>query len=125
MQPTKLTEAFIRDLPYKASDYQVRDTVIKGLMISVYKQSRSYKVQGDLWVGERGRRRKAKTVRHTLGTTTELSLDDARTRAMQVIAQIKLGIDSNAPTALPGAETWTVEQMFEEYAADLRRPRMC
>jgi hypothetical protein len=44
-------------------------------------------VQRDLWVSERRRRRKAKTVRHTLGTTQELSLDDAR--AMQVIAQIK------------------------------------
>ena len=69
MQPTKLTEAFIRSLAYKDPSYLVRDTIIKGLMIAVNKQSKPYKVQRDLWVGERGRRRKAKTVRHTLGTT--------------------------------------------------------
>jgi len=66
-------------------------------MIPVNKQSKSYKVQRNLWVGVRGRRRKAKTVRHTLGTTVELSPDDARTRAMEVIAQIKQGNDPDAP----------------------------
>ncbi|MCI0452294.1 MAG: integrase arm-type DNA-binding domain-containing protein [Candidatus Latescibacteria bacterium] len=120
MPSTKLTEAFIRDLTYKDSDYLVRDTTIKGFMIAVNKRSKSYKVQRDLWVGERGRRRKTKTVRHTLGTTQELSLDEARTRAMQVIAQIKHGVDPNVPAAASGAETWTVEQLFEEYADDLR-----
>ena len=120
MQPTKLTEAFIRNLPHKDSDYLVRDTMIKGFMVAVNKKSKSYKVQRDLWIGQRGRRRKVKTVRHTLGTTLELSLDDARTRAMEVISQIKQGIDPNGSMAAPGAEIWTVEQMFEEYGVDLR-----
>ena len=48
------------------------------------KHCKSYNVQRDLWTGDRGRRRKAKTVRHTLGTTQELTLDDARTRAMEL-----------------------------------------
>ena len=120
MQPTKLTEAFIRDLPYKESDYQVRDTMIRGFMIAVNKKSKSYKVQRDLWVGERGRRRMAKTVRKTLGTTVERRLDDARTHAMQVIARIKQGEDPNAPARPARSATWTVERMFEEYADDLR-----
>jgi hypothetical protein len=55
-------------------------------MVAVNKSSKSYKVQRDLWTGQRGRRRKVKTVRRTLGTTQELTLDDARTRAMQVIS---------------------------------------
>ncbi len=63
MQPTKLTEAFIRNLTYKDSSYLVRDAIIKGLMIAGNKQSKSYKVQRDLWVGVRGRRRKVRTVR--------------------------------------------------------------
>ncbi len=99
--PTKLTEAFIRNLTCEDKPLVVRDTMIKGLMIAVNKHSKSYKVQRGLWVGQRGRRRKAKTVRRTLGTTIELTLDDARTRAMEVIAQIKQGVDPNAPT-IPG-----------------------
>ena len=79
MRPTKLTEAFIRGKPVVA-----RDTIVKGLMVAVNKQSNSYKVQRDRWVGQRGRRRKVKTVWHTLGTTLDLSLDDARRRAMVV-----------------------------------------
>ena len=121
IQPTKLTEAFIRNLTCEDKPFLIRDTMIKGLMIAVNKHSKSYKVQRDLWVGQRGRRRKAKTVRHTLGTTLELTLDDARTRAMEVIAQIKQGEDPNAPTgATSCAEMWTVQQMFDEYAEDLR-----
>ncbi|MDH4037165.1 MAG: tyrosine-type recombinase/integrase [Candidatus Krumholzibacteria bacterium] len=120
MQPTRLTEAFIRQLAYEDKPVVVRDTIVKGLMVAVNKHSKSYKVQRDLWVGQRGRRRKTKTVRHTLGTTLELTLDDARTRAMEVITQIKRGVDPNASDVEPGAETWTVERMFEEYMADLR-----
>jgi hypothetical protein len=92
MQPTKLTEAFIRNLTYKDSDYLVGDTIIKGFMIAANKQSKSCNVQCDLWIGERGRGRKAKPVHLTLGTTLELSLDDARTRAMEVISQITQGM---------------------------------
>jgi integrase len=120
MQPTKLTEAFIRQLAYIDKPFVVRDTTVKGLMVAVNKHTKSYKVQRDLWVGQRGRRRKAKTVRHTLGTTIELTLDDARTLAMEVISQIKRGVDPNAEIVAPGAETWTVERMFEEYMEDLR-----
>jgi hypothetical protein len=119
--PSKLTEAFIRNLTFEDKPYVVRDTIIKGLMIAVNKHGKSYKVQRDLWVGQRGRRRKVKTVRHTLGTTLELPLDEARTRAMEVIAQIKKGVDPNAPDdTTPSADMWTVQQMFDEYAEDLR-----
>jgi hypothetical protein len=71
-------------------------------------------------VGQRGRRRKVKTVRHTLGTTIELTLEDARTLAMEVVAQIRRGGNPNAAIATPGAQMWTVERMCEEYMNDLR-----
>lgn len=121
MQPTKLTEAVVRQLAFEGKPVVIRDTIVKGLMVAVNKHSKSYKVQRDLWVGQRGRRRKAKTVRHTLGTTLDLSLDDARTRAMEIITQVKRGVDPNAKDVAPGAETWTVERMFDEYMADLRK----
>ena len=51
MQPTKLTEAFIRQLAFEGKPVVVRDTIVKGLMVAVNKQSKSFKVQRDLWVG--------------------------------------------------------------------------
>ena len=93
--PTKLTEAFIRGLPHEETSYVVRDTKVTGLLVAVNKTSKSYKVQRDLWRGQRGRRTLVKTVRHTLGTTDELTLEQARLKAEDVIRQIKLGIDPN------------------------------
>jgi integrase len=120
MSPRRLTEGFINDLKYTHKPIVVRDVAVKGLLVAVHKHTKSYKIQRDLWVGERGRRRKVKTVRCTLGTTEVLTLDDARTRAMQVIAKIKQGVDPNAPLRPLCASTWTVERMFEEYVQDLR-----
>jgi integrase len=120
MQPTKLSEALIKRLAADAKPLLVRDTMVKGLMVAVNKRTVSFKVQRDLWVGERGRRRKAKTVRHTLGNADKMSLDEARTRAMQVIAQIKDGMDPNAKPNTARPEGWTVERMFAEYADDMR-----
>ncbi len=68
MPPTKLTEAFIRRLVYEDKPIVVRDTTVTGLMVAVHKHTKSYKVQRDLWVGERGRRRKAKTVTAITGS---------------------------------------------------------
>jgi len=118
--PRKLTETFISRLPFEGKAYAVRDTHTTGLMVAVNKASKSYKVQRDLWRGQRGRRRLVKTVRHTLGTTDELTLDEARTRAQEVIAQIKRGVDPNAPGAGAGAEVWTVGRLWDEYEADMR-----
>lgn len=44
MQPTKLTEAFIGQLSYEDTPVVVRDTIVKGLMAAVNKQSKSFKV---------------------------------------------------------------------------------
>lgn len=120
MPPRKLTAAFVRSLAHKGKSFHVRDTELKGFMIAVNKHCKSYKVQRDLWVGQRGRRRKAKTVRHTLGTTDQMTLQEARLKASEVIIQIKNGVDPNANGDAQGADTWTVERMFDEYAADMR-----
>ena len=77
----------------------VRDTKVTGFMLAVNKKSKSYKVQRDLWRGQRGRRQLIKTVRHTIGTTEELSLEDARMKAEDIIRQIRLGVDPNEPLA--------------------------
>ena len=119
-EPRRLTEAFINKLSF-GEPRVVRDTKVTGLMICVNKNSKSYKVQRDLWRGQRGRRTLIKTVRHTLGTTDELTLERARLRAEDVIRKIKLGIDPNDQESDTAAECWTVARLFEEYAADLRK----
>jgi site-specific recombinase XerC len=123
-QPTKLTEAFVKSLAFDGAGFIVRDTKLTGLLIAVNKASKTYKVQRDLWRGQRGRRQLVKTVRHTLGSTEELTLDQARLKAEDVIRKIKLGVDPNALAPEQKAEGWTVADMFAEYAADLRK-RQC
>lgn len=120
--PEKLTEAKIKALTYEGKPAVVRDAKVTGLLVAVNKTGKSYKVQRDLWQGQRGRKRLVKTVRHTLGTTEEMTLDDARSRALAVLDQIKRGIDPNAPPPDPSADAgaWTVRRMFEEYGADMR-----
>lgn len=118
--PRRLTEGFIKSLPL-GTPVAVRDTKVTGLMVTVNKKSKSYKVQRDLWRGQRGHRQLIKTVRHTLGTTSELSLEEARQKAEDIIRQIKLGIDPNEPHANQRAEGWTVDILFDEYAADMRK----
>lgn len=63
-----------------------------------------------------------KTARHTLGTTEDMTLDDARSRALAVPDQIKRGIAPNAPPPDPSADAgaWMVRRMFAEYGADMR-----
>lgn len=119
-QPRKLTEAYVKALPL-GEPCIVRDTKVTGLMVAVNKRSKSYKVQRDLWQGQRGRRTLLKTVRHTLGSTDELTLEEARLKADDVIRMIKRGVDPNKPNAEQKAEGWTVDILFDEYAADMRK----
>ena len=57
-----------------------------------------------------------------MGTTEELTLEQARTKAEDIVRLIKRGVDPNAPLAeQQKAEGWTVEMLFDEYAADLRK----
>jgi hypothetical protein len=120
--PEKLTEAAVRALTFEGKPRMVRDAKVTGLMVAVNKTNKSCKVQRDLWVGDRGRKRLVKTVSHTLGGTDEMTLDEARSRAIRVIEVIKSGIDPNAPQPEPVAEqadTWTVRRMYQDYAADM------
>lgn len=118
--PRKLTEAFVKALPLGAP-LLIRDSKVTGLMVAVNKRSKSYKVQRDLWQGQRGRRTLVKTVRHTLGSTEDLTLDQARLKAEDIIRLIKRGVDPNAPITEEKAEGWTVDVLFDEYAADMRK----
>lgn len=118
--PTRLTASFISKLAWQGKVTIVRDTKVTGLMVTVHKTCKSYKVQKDLWTGKRGMKRLVKTVRYTLGTTDEMSLEEARDKAIEVIAQIKQGIDPNESYRAMHTDTWTVEQMYQEYWEDMQ-----
>jgi len=114
----KLTDAKVRDARFNGKPVQVRDSAVPGFFLQVNRGSKSFKVQGDLYVGERGRRRLVRTVRMTLGRVDELSLDEARSRAMTLLAQIKRGVDPANPQLT--AEGWTVARLWDEYESDMR-----
>jgi len=120
--PSKLTQRFVDSLKFNGKEFAVRDTQIPGFLVGVNRRSKSFKVQADLWEGHRGTRRLIKTCRVTIGRVGELSVDEARAKALGVLAQIKAGVDPNAPPAPAPAPlvVWTVERLFEEYAADLQ-----
>lgn len=113
--PRKLTETYIKGLKFEGKPYVVRDTHTTGLILAVNRGSKSYKIQRDLWAGQRGRRRLVKTVRQTLGSTDELSLDEARSRAQEVIALIKRGIDPNAKDQSILVSDMTVGDLWRSY----------
>ena len=110
-KPTKLTERFIRSLPFAAKDerdralaYVVRDTEVRGLMVVVHGESKSYVLQRDLYaplqLGER-RRRLVGTRRVRLGDARQLLPDDARREARKVVERMEAGEDPNAPPLVP------------------------
>lgn len=84
--------------------------------LQVNRASKSFKIQADLYTGERPRRRLVRTVRRTLGRVGGMTLDDARAQTMTLLADIKRGIDPNAPSQY--AEAWTVARPWDEYEAD-------
>lgn len=78
----KLTDARIRNAKFKGKSEQLRDSSLPGFFVAVNKKSKSYKIQADLYVGERGRKTLVRSVRVTLGRTDELTLDEARAKAI-------------------------------------------
>jgi integrase len=120
MKPTKLTSKLLASLQMGE---RVRDTIVRGLFAERGLNGVSLKVQADLWIGERGKRTLARTVRITLGRHPELSIEAARTAAMAKLALIKAGIDPNASSA-PAPGELTVGGMFESYI-DYMRVEQC
>lgn len=123
--PIKLTEAFVGSLRPNGRRYVVRDTEVKGFLVAVNQRGMSYKVQKDLWVGEKGQRKLAKTVRRTLGEVGKVSVREARRLALEALSEIGAGVDPNGTYDPDGARAassggWTVARMYDEYATDMR-----
>lgn len=121
-QTVRLRERDIERAPFcpvdgsgTARPYAWRDEVVRGLMVVFNAKSKTYKVQRDLY-GERGvdgRKRLVGTRKVALGTTDELSLEDARDGARGVIAAFKRGEDPRRPKV--DRRALTLRQAWESY----------
>lgn len=114
--PVKLTENRVRSLPHREKAYAVRDAALAGFFVDVNKTSKSYKLQADLWKGTRGQRSRVRVIRHTLGRVETLPLDEARSKAAALIAQIKAGVDPFESTVSePPKRSVTVAAAYAAY----------
>jgi len=119
--PARLTKKMIEALPgAKSASFMVRDTGVRGLILSVNKNgTKTWKVQRDLY--REGKL--IKTVRTTIGEWHDLDVERARTRAQEIIARIKRGVDPNARSeeAPDSVLSWTLERLYREYEAHMRK----
>lgn len=114
--PESLTQKIVDAASYEGRTRFIRDSGVRGLILAVNKTSKTWKVQRDLWRD----RRLVKTVRHTLGSTDEISLKSAREQAGEILRQIRAGIDPNEPEpgeagARASVAEMTVGELWDAY----------
>ena len=108
-----LTKRLVEAETYQGRTRLIRDTRVRGLMLAVNKTSKVYKIQRDMW-----RDGQCTTVRRTLGSTEELTLEQARALAEEATAQMRRGTN---PWAVPdsasdGPAEWTLSELWDRYA---------
>lgn len=109
----KITVSLLKSLKAGAT---IRDTLQPGFLVQAGQRGASYKLQADLWQGERGRRRLVRTIRHTFARVDEMAPDEARNVARGLLAQIKRGVDPFRKEERTPTRTWTVAEAFAAYA---------
>lgn len=110
----KLTETSLKSKKWSGKTYQVRDTTLPGFFAEVNKTNTALKIQVDLWVGEPGRKKLERTVRHTIGHVGSISVAEARMAASDLISKIKTGRDPFAKSpAKP--HHWSHRELIEAY----------
>jgi len=113
MTHIRLTDTKVKDLVAKGLGPDdkpriYRDDKVRGLFVEVNQLSASYKVQSTL----RKHGGKPKSIRKTLGRTTDYTLDQARKWADDVLGTIRKG---EVPI-VKGAGVPTLEQAYDDYA---------
>jgi len=110
----KLTETSLKSKKWSGKAYQVRDINLPGFFAEVNKTNIALKIQVDLWVGEPGRKKLERTVRHTIGHVGSTAVAEARMIATDLINKIKTGRDPFSDERAP-AHQWTHCELVEAY----------
>lgn len=115
MPPKRLT---VRQIEALKPGSTARDPSLPGFFAEGLSDGRaSFKVQAELRTSD-GR----KLVKRTLGRFPDVTLDDARTRATALLAEVRAGKDPRTKAPAP-ATSWTVGRAFEAYIKNLaKRP---
>ena len=116
MSVKNLTQKTVNAERWTGKTRFIRDAGVRGLILAVNKTSKTWKVQRDMW-----RDKRVKTIRHTLGSTDDLTLKQARALAQEVIGQIRRGINPNEPAPEAPASPLTVGELWDQYEARLIR----
>lgn len=122
-KPRKLTQAWVNALKWeeKTGNRLIRDTEVRGLMVSLGKRGAVYKFQRDIpGTGRAGGRNK--TFRTTVGPARQMTLPTARNEARKLTATILDGDDPRPPKPEPEDEdqsTWTVRQLVEWHLEEM------
>jgi len=89
-----LTDKTVAQLPVPEEGwYLARDTELKGFFVVIGKRKRTFTVQGDL----RQDRKRASSIRVSIGDTSEMSTRTARATAKEYLAQISQGKHPKRP----------------------------
>jgi integrase len=114
----KLTVRILEGLEVGES---VRDTEARGLFAERGVRGVSLRWSDVLRRGERtGEARKPETIKVTLGTWPELSLERARAEALRLRAEVKAGRDPRGERA-PSSTEWTLARLFAAWVEDGRK----
>ncbi|MGE3302828.1 MAG: integrase arm-type DNA-binding domain-containing protein [Hyphomonadaceae bacterium] len=89
MASVNLTEARVDALAFAGKREFVWDKHTRGLAVVLNEGAKTYVIQGAI----RSNGRHVRTVRMKLARTSDMSLRDARTRASELMAQIRSGVD--------------------------------
>lgn len=88
----KLTDKLVASYKWKGSDYIIRDIELRGFFLSVSKSRKSFKIQVDVTKDERRH-----SIRRTLGTHAEISVEVARNEARRTIQHHKDPVPDKKP----------------------------
>lgn len=115
------TESLILGTRFVDKPIIMRDPKTPGFFATVNKEKSSYKIQADLWVGSAGRKKKIRSIRHTIGLVNEISLKTARNEAKILLGRIHNGEDPFLTEDEVLSNKTTVLQIINAYIADCEK----
>jgi len=112
MKRYKLTTAFCRELKWSGKQTDIYDSELKPFGIRIQKTQKVFFVRKYIGV---------KQIRVSIDTTSNISADTARKRALEIISQINAGINPNAEKAKAREQGRTLAEVMELFFVSRKR----